>query len=313
MHKQPRSKPTTAGTSVAATHFLSASRCFPQVVVRYADIADAKLKRSACVKSLPRVVVVAVTAALFGGCAHTDDVAKEAAAYQRFLGASNAQIKVQIRSGERTFSGGGVWLGDGEVLTAFHLFYEPPRVLQPSDQVSIVFRGVVIPAKVVFHGDLRDNDLAMLKLEHDQVPSKLATLDTPSVCGDVEPVGAPLYITAYDAVYSTTASPVGTMMHKGKTWARAVTSIVSHGVSGSPVFDKGSGCLAGIISRIEYSPQGNMADPAQVACEKATLQMNDAGLGVTCAVSPQTIFSTSEAIEQFIDQAHQYERAHGIN
>jgi hypothetical protein len=272
-----------------------------------------ELKRNISMKSLPRAALIALTATMLGACVHAEDAAREAAEYHQFLGASKAPIKVQIRSGERTFSGGGVWLGDGEVLTAFHLFYEPPRILQPSDQVSVVFRGVTIPAKVVFHGDLHDNDLAMLKLERDQTPAKLATLDAPSVCGDVEPVGASLYITAYDAVYSTTASPVGAVMYKGKTWSKAVTSIVSHGVSGSPVFDKRTGCLAGVISRIEYTPLGDMADPEQVSCEKATLQMNDAGLGVTCAISPQTIFSTSEAIRPFITQAHQYERAHGID
>lgn len=264
-------------------------------------------------KSLCGTAIIVVTATMLGACVHTEDAAREAAAYQQYLVASKAQIKVQIRSGERTFSGGGVWLGDGEVLTAFHLLYEPPRILQPSDQVSVVFRGVAIPAKVVFHGDLQDNDLAMLKLARDQTPAKLAALDIPLVCGDVEPVGASLYITAYDAVYSTTASPVGTVMYKGKTWSQSVTSIVSHGVSGSPVFDKRTGCLAGVVSRIEYTPQGNVADPEQVACEKATLQMNDAGLGVTCAISPQTIFSTSEAIRPFIKQARQYERAHGID
>lgn len=264
-------------------------------------------------KSLSCAAISALMAILLSACVHTEDSAREAAVHQQFLGASKAQIKVQIRSGEHIYSGGGVWLGNGEVLTAFHLFYEPPRILRPSDQVSVVFHGVTIPAKVVFHGDLGANDLAMLKLEREQTPAKLATLDAPSVCADVEPVDTPLYITAYDAVYSTTASPVGAITYKGKTWSKAVISIVSHGVSGSPVYDKRTGCLAGVISRIEYTLQGGTADPKQLTCEKATLQMSDTGLGVTCAISPQTIFSTSEAIRKFIEHAHQYELAQGID
>lgn len=256
---------------------------------------------------------IALATVMIAGCTSTAHSDNEEAAYRTFLTAADRQIKVQIQSAEVTTSGGGVWLGNGEVLTAFHLFYEPPRILKESDKVTVVFRGRSIPARVVFHGDLQDNDLALVKVDRDQVPPGLGALPVPPVCDGVEPVGAPLYITAYDSVYSTSASPDGAVMYKGKTWSNSATAIVSHGVSGSPVFDKHTSCLAGVVSRMEFSPHGNMADSKEVACERATLQMSDPGLGVTCAVTPQTVFSTADAIKVFIKEAHEYESSHGID
>ncbi|EIM98395.1 putative lipoprotein [Paraburkholderia hospita] len=257
-----------------------------------------------------KLALLTFAVGIIGGCAQIKDHANEEAAYHTYLTASDRQIKVQVQSGEQTFSGGGVWLGNGEVLTALHLFYEPPRVPKESDRINVLFRGRAIPATIVFHGDLPDRDLALLKIDPERISPSLARLAFPSVCSDVEPVGAGLYTTAYDSVYVTTASPDGAVMYKGKTWSQSATAIVSHGVSGSPVFDKRSSCLAGIVSRFQLSPHGNMADPKQVACEKATLQMNDAGQGVTCAITPQTIFTTSDTIAEFLKEARAYEDSH---
>ncbi|MFP3645877.1 serine protease [Paraburkholderia sp. SIMBA_054] len=258
-----------------------------------------------------KLATLTLAVGIIGGCAQVNSRVDEEVAYHTYLTASDRQIKVQVQSGETTFSGGGVWLGNGEVLTALHLFYQPPRIPKESDRIVVFFDGRAIPAKIVFHGDLPDRDLALLKVDPRRTPSGLARLAIPSVCSDVEPIGAPLYITAYDSVYSTTASPDGAVMYKGKTWSQSATAIVSHGVSGSPVFDKQTSCLAGIVSRLELSPHGNMADPKQVACEKATLQMNDAGQGITCAVTPQTIFTTADTIAEFLKEARAYEDSHG--
>lgn len=243
------------------------------------------------------------------GCASTTHNADAEASAN--LPGSYRQLKIEVQSQESTTSGGGVWLGNGEVLTALHIFYLPPRVLKESDKIRIIFQGHSLPAKVVFHGDLEDYDLALLKIDSDKVPPRLEALVTPSVCSDVEPIGAPLYITAYDGVYPTWASPVGSRMHKGKTWSRSAIAIVSEGVSGSPVFDGRTSCLAGIVSRLHYSHSGDMADPKQVACASAALRMNNPESGVTCAITPQTIFSTSEAINEFLKEARAYERQHG--
>ncbi len=262
---------------------------------------------------LRNLVAITLAVIVTGGCASTENNDMEEAAYLTFQSAAQRQIKVQIHSEESIVSGGGVWLGNGEVLTAFHLFYQPPRILKESDKVTVVFRGHSVPARVVFHGDLEDYDLALVKIEREQTPPELAALDVPHVCNDVEQIGAPLYITAFDSVYSTSASPDGMLMHKGKTWSMSTTAIFSHGVSGSPVFDRRTSCLAGIVSRMKFSPHGNGADANQVACERATLQMSDLGSGVTCAITPQTIFSAADAIKEFIKQAHEYEKSNEIN
>ena len=235
-----------------------------------------------------------------------DDVL--ARAYNDYVHAEERLIKIQVKSPGVITVGSGVWLGNGEVLTALHLFVN----LKEADEIKVIFSDQDIPARVAFHGDLEDFDLALLQLDADKIPAKLATLARPAVCQDREPVGAKLYVSSYDAVFSTYASPEGAVMSKGKEWSRSTTALLSHGVSGSPVFDKQSSCLAGIVSRQVFSPHGNSLDPRQVACEKATLEMSAGGPGVTCAVSTQTIFSTADAIASFLEQAREYKRVHGI-
>ena len=86
--------------------------------------------------------------------------------------------------------------------------------------------------------------------------------------------------------------------------------MLSHGVSGSPVYDSDSSCLAGIVSLVERSAIGNVADPKRAACEDAMFQFKDAGNGVTCGSENKSVFITSDVISAFLVDAIKYQSPH---
>lgn len=216
-------------------------------------------------------------------------------------------VGVEIESEGMTSSGGGVWLGNGKVLTAAHI-----RLGSKSDQIFVTSNGERVKADIVLSGMPPRNDLLLLKIDQALIPAALAKVPPAQVCGDVEPVGAKLYVTVRDRIYSTYASPAGTVMYKGKMWSNSTTALLSHGVSGSPVYEAKSDCLAGIVSRMEL-PAANPVDMKQTACEKATLRGEDAQQGITCAIEPKTFFMAADNIADFLKEAKERERINNGN
>lgn len=212
-------------------------------------------------------------------------------------------VEIEVVTDGATSSGGGVWLGDGQVLTATHIFL---GVKSPADPIFVTVHGQKVKANVVFHGQPPHNDLLLLKIDQTSFPASLTKVVPPKICADVEPVGAQLYIPSRDSVYQTYASPAGTVMYKGKTWSNSTTALLSHGISGSPVYQGKSGCLAGIVSRMDIQASGTGSPQKQQACMKATLQGEDAHLGVTCTVDAKTIFMTADDIQEFLKEARTY-------
>jgi hypothetical protein len=182
------------------------------------------------------------------------------------------------------------------VLTALHLFSNYAK----DDSVVVAFGNHIFPAKPLFHGHLPDLDLALLELA---APIPM-TQHAPTVCGELEPVGAQLYVAAHDRGYQTYASPDGQITYQGKTWANSTTTLFSHGVSGSPLYDQGTGCLAGIISKIDSLQFIN--HPETKACLDATRQLKDHQLNVTCGVVDRSVFVTADVIARFLSEARRF-------
>lgn len=246
------------------------------------------------------------------GCAASPPSSKLAETFGLYEPAFHEGLRVEIKSGDVVHSGSGVWLGDGEVLTAFHMLYEPPYVIKETDTISVVYQGVRMAARPVFRGDLDgNNDLELLKITGSQIPTKLAGLEVPPVCPSLEPVNAPVYITAYDNIYKTFTSPLFPAAYKDRISSHGTIALVSHGVSGSPVFDYRARCLAGVISFGNYGQVPN--SPAEKACVADTRQGKDPHLNSTCVVSAGTEFTDADAIRSFLTDAHKYLAEHPIN
>ncbi|MDO8729444.1 MAG: hypothetical protein Q7K26_06245 [bacterium] len=226
---------------------------------------------------------------------------------QDLSNALSRSVGVEISYDFKTFSGGGVWLGNGEVLSASHIFMDAKSLTDP---IFVVTHGKKYKATPIFHGNPPHNDLILLKIDAALVPDFLTKAPAPQVCDEFEPVGAQLYVTAREVIYNTYASPYGAVTYKGKTWATSTTAMLSHGVSGSPVYDTETSCLAGIVSLGEWRPIGNVADPKRLECEIATLQLRDSGDGITCAAETKSVFMTADVIRVFLKAAKEYQRTH---
>jgi hypothetical protein len=259
-------------------------------------------------KRLAKAVQLAVLTML-GGCttSYREPIATNAVQdqYHHSTLAYDRVVGIEVTTNGVTSSGGGVWLGNGEVLTATHIF---SGVKSPSDPMFVTWRGDRFKAVPIFHGVPPDTDLILLKVDQALVSKSLARVPAPQVCADVAPIGKRLYVTARDRTYTTYASPAGSIRFKDKTWSNSTTALLSHGVSGSPVYDDDTGCLAGIVSRMELGLGANLADPKQGACERATLQMADSHQGGTCAIEPRSVFMTSDQIQRFLKEANEYKR-----
>lgn len=223
----------------------------------------------------------------------------EAIGQQRLSDADNARLKVVITGPNSVTSGGGVWLGNGQVLTAMHLF----RGLKVGDSVEVIIHGKKLIATPLFPGDLGDEDLALLQVPIASLPDGLRSLPGPKVCTRNEQPSNRLYVVGYDTSYHTYASPDSQIRYQKQTWSNATTALFSHGVSGSAVYDQDSGCLAGIISRFESVPSVNSGMPGHDPCVQETRELREGPPGVTCDITVRTVFSSADRIASFLTDA----------
>jgi hypothetical protein len=264
-------------------------------------------------ESLKIIVAIALTGVTLAGCATSTPDASEntAEVMGLYTPLFDKNLLIEIKSGDNFIRGSGVWIGNGEVLTAFHIFYEPPFFeLKASDIISVIVDGKKMGARVVFHGDLNGNDdLALLKVDDKLIPPSLALSTVPTICESDEKVGAPIYITSYDRIIKTFTSPDGAAVFKGNISSRAATALVSRGTSGSPVFDAQMKCLSGIVSFGDFGQKTEDSD--ELKCERATVQGLDPQMKSTCAVTFRTVFTDAGAIRSFLKDAHDYARTVG--
>jgi hypothetical protein len=144
---------------------------------------------------------------------------------------------------EKPFTGDGVYLGKGAVLTAAHVigrwgFLKNPRVLIASQD---------LPASIVKEGSLDDVDLTVLSVDPARLPIRLRLRRNP-LCKTPPRIGQPvIVVNPQRAARSHIMSP---MLIEPKLRARfkTLTSELVGG-SGSGVYDAGSHCLRGIVSR----------------------------------------------------------------
>lgn len=142
-------------------------------------------------------------------------------------------------------SGHGVWMGNGFVLTAQHLF----RHYKAGDAIYITppFSKPLLVTLAV-KGSLPDTDLALLRISGSTMPPSIRVLHSPPVCQNDEQPADRMKIVAGNVSFPTYASPYGVTHHPdGKESAVWTTSVFSHSTSGAGIYDVKHGCLAGIV------------------------------------------------------------------
>jgi hypothetical protein len=144
---------------------------------------------------------------------------------------------------DKPFTGNGIYLGNGAVITAAHVigrwgFLKNPRVL---------IAGQDLPAKIVKEGSLDEIDLTLLSVSEETLPVGLRLRRNPLCKQPPRPGESVIVVVPDETKRSHIISPL--MIAPGlRRRFNTLISEVAEG-SGSGVFDAQRRCLAGIMSR----------------------------------------------------------------
>lgn len=140
------------------------------------------------------------------------------------------------------FTGFGIYLGAGKVLTAAHVVGNYPSITQP----HVLVAGLDLPAEIVKQGSVETTDLAILSIDETQLPVSLRLRRNP-VCK-----AQPLQRTPVVVVYperTVRTQVISPLLIAPKYRARLPTLIAEEEGSGAGVFQADRHCLLGIISQ----------------------------------------------------------------
>ncbi len=139
------------------------------------------------------------------------------------------------------FTGYGIYLGKGIIITAAHVVGNWPLLTRP----RVLIAGQDLPAKVVKEGSFEQIDLALLSVEEAGLPLSLRLRRNP-LCKKAPEVG----VEVVDVIPEKTARTriISPLLIAPKFRSRFGTLINTQQNSGSGIFDAERKCLLGIVS-----------------------------------------------------------------
>jgi hypothetical protein len=143
---------------------------------------------------------------------------------------------------EKQFTGYGIYLGHGAVITAAHVVGHWPAITNP----RVLVAGLDLPAKVIKEGSFEQTDLALLSVDKERLPVSLRLRRNP-LCKQPPGIGTNVVIVYPErTVRSRIISP---LMIAPEYQATFGSSLINEAEgSGSGVFHADRRCLLGIIS-----------------------------------------------------------------
>jgi S1-C subfamily serine protease len=149
-----------------------------------------------------------------------------------------------VQDPPQSWTGYGIYLGKGLVLTAAHVVGSAART-KPSVRIA----GLELPAKAIKEGTFDRVDLTLLAIDEEQLPVYLR-LRRLSLCeGRIWP-GQPVIVTVPEGTArSHIMSPKLLPLDVQARFPTVISDVATTGNSGSGVFDAGQKCLLGIMSR----------------------------------------------------------------
>jgi hypothetical protein len=142
---------------------------------------------------------------------------------------------------QKQFTGYGIYLGRGAVVTAAHVvghwpFFTHPRVL---------IAGQDLPARVIKQGSFETIDLALLSVEESALPVSLRLRRNP-LCTEPPKPGMPVINVVPDQI--TLSQIISPSAIAPNLRTKFYTLITAPEASGSGLFDANQKCLLGIMS-----------------------------------------------------------------
>jgi hypothetical protein len=148
-----------------------------------------------------------------------------------------------IRVPKESWTGYGVYLGNGIVITAAHV---AGRSL--FHKVRLDIAGQDLPADVLKEGHFRNIDLTLLSVDERKLPVSLR-LRRMTVCEDPPSTGEEVIVAIPEGIArSHVISPLLLPHDLAPKFRTAISDVATTGNSGSGVFDASKKCLLGIIS-----------------------------------------------------------------
>ena len=143
---------------------------------------------------------------------------------------------------EKQFTGYGIYLGNGKVITAAHVVGHWPAVTRP----RVLIGGQDLPAQVLKIGSLETVDLALLSIDQSQLPASLQLRRNP-LCKTFPPVRARMVVVYPNRTVATQIFSPQFIAPRNR--ASHSSLIKEEQSSGSGVFIAEQQCLLGIISQ----------------------------------------------------------------
>jgi hypothetical protein len=143
---------------------------------------------------------------------------------------------------EKQFTGFGIYLGDGIVITAAHVVGHWPELTNP----RVLVAGLDLPAKILKQGSFETTDLALLAIDKERLPISLRLRRNP-LCKQPPGVGTKVAIVyPKRTVHSRIISPISIPPQYRLRFGSSVINEPEG--SGAGVFHADRNCLLGIIS-----------------------------------------------------------------
>jgi len=150
-----------------------------------------------------------------------------------------------IRHPPESWTGKGIYLGKGLLITAAHVVGWAFRT-NPSVQIA----GLDLPAKAIKEGSTHwGSDLTLLSVDEQKLPVSLRMRRMP-LCETPPWTGEPVIVAVLEGTArSRIMSPQLLPRDVRGRFSTVISDVATTGNSGSGVFDAGRKCLLGIVSR----------------------------------------------------------------
>jgi hypothetical protein len=154
------------------------------------------------------------------------------------------------RTPKQSWTGYGIYLGDGLVITAAHVigwaFWNKPRV---------EIAGKLLPATVVKEGSANGVDVTLVSVHQDELPVSLR-LRQMHLCHISPFAGEKVIVVTPEGIARSHVVPTYLLPRNlAAKYNTAISDVATTGDSGSGVFDENQQCLLGIISRKLFSTE----------------------------------------------------------
>ena len=138
------------------------------------------------------------------------------------------------------WTGHGVYLGRGLVITAYHVVGANPIVR---------IAGIDLPAKAIKEGSTERVDLTLLSLDEKKLPIYLQMRRMP-LCEKPPWPGEPVIVAVPESTARSRIMSAQLLPFNVRTkFPTVIRDVATTGNSGSGVFDAGTKCLLGIVSK----------------------------------------------------------------